>query len=576
MKNRLKDNRFFKNISKLGFIIIGCLVLASFSPSLDGRAVVVEPGVFPEGLFAKTVGYLPGDIISVTNITGDATIDILVIGALDPSEGVAIMLSPEAADAIGINKNSNNIVKITKRSNQDERVYGSAVIASNNTEKMPEPVEKAPETTTPAVQEPAPQTTTAPVEEPEWEEPVFEEAITIPATPAEEEIYSIPVEQPAEEEPVTEYEYFNDEALPEYAEEDFVEEKEPEYIEETPVEEPVQPVAEEEEPEIYEDFTDDGIDELPAEETEEEFETIPAEPEEEPAEEPVEEVVEEPEEEPVEEDFVDDEVGEVPAEEEEFFDDEKLDELEEEPVEEIVEEPVEELAEEPEEEPEFEEEEFVEEDTGDEEFTDEEPEALPEEPVVEEPVAEEPEDEVIEEPEDWSDEPEVLENEEEYDAIVLVPAEENPPVYEEPEESTVIPDITNIYNNEVAAPVVTVENNVVVQPSSSGSETSYDKFMIESLNELEADKYYIQIATLREDENILEIVNKYGTKYPITIVPASNGSKQVLVGPVTLDEYGTVLARFKAYGYKDAFLRKGTNPNPKAKGSAASSAADAK
>ena len=96
MKNRLKESRLFKNISKLGFIIIGCLVLASFSPSLDGRAVVVEPGVFPEGLFAKTVGYLPGDIISVTNITGDSTIDILVIGALDPSEGVAIMLSPEA------------------------------------------------------------------------------------------------------------------------------------------------------------------------------------------------------------------------------------------------------------------------------------------------------------------------------------------------------------------------------------------------------------------------------------------------------------------------------------------------
>ena len=80
MKNKLRESRLFKNISKLGFIIIGCLVLASFSPSLDGRAVVVDSGVFPEGLFAKTVGYLPGDIISVTNITGDATIDILVIG----------------------------------------------------------------------------------------------------------------------------------------------------------------------------------------------------------------------------------------------------------------------------------------------------------------------------------------------------------------------------------------------------------------------------------------------------------------------------------------------------------------
>ena len=119
-------------------------------------------------------------------------------------------------------------------------------------------------------------------------------------------------------------------------------------------------------------------------------------------------------------------------------------------------------------------------------------------------------------------------------------------------------------------------NNIVVQPAATGNETSYDKFMIESLDELQADRYYIQIATLRDDENILEIVNKYGKKYPITIVPTAKGTKQVLIGPVTLDEYGTVLARFKAYGYKDAFLRKGTNPNPKPKGASASSAADAK
>ena len=175
MKNfisRVINSKAFKNIFKLGFIITGCLVLASFSPSLDGRAVVVEPGVFPEGLFAKTVGYLPGDIISVTNITGETTVDILVIGALDPSEGVAIMLSPEAAEAIGINRNSNNIVKITKRSNQDERVYGSAVIAAQNKEPestvtQPESVTKEPETVVtqpesvvtepePVVSEPAP------------------------------------------------------------------------------------------------------------------------------------------------------------------------------------------------------------------------------------------------------------------------------------------------------------------------------------------------------------------------------------------------------------------------------------
>ncbi len=109
-------------------------MFASFSPSLDGRAVVVDKGVFPQGLFAKTVGYLPGDVISVTNIAGDATVDILVIGALDPSEGVAIMLSPEAAEAMGIDSSANNIVKITKRSGQDEQVFGNAVISKSSAE----------------------------------------------------------------------------------------------------------------------------------------------------------------------------------------------------------------------------------------------------------------------------------------------------------------------------------------------------------------------------------------------------------------------------------------------------------
>ena len=128
MKNKIK------NLFKILVVTAGCLMFASFSPSLDGRAVVVDDGVFPQGLFAKTVGYLPGDIISVTNIAGDSTVDILVIGALDPSEGVAIMLSPEAAQAMGIEKGSNNIVKITKRSGQEDRVYGNAVISKSTTD----------------------------------------------------------------------------------------------------------------------------------------------------------------------------------------------------------------------------------------------------------------------------------------------------------------------------------------------------------------------------------------------------------------------------------------------------------
>ena len=123
-----------KRISKLviGLIslIITGLIFTSFSNSLDGRAYIAKEGELPEGLFAMTAkGYLPGDKISVTTVDGESTVDVLVIGEVDASEGVAIMLSPEAAAQLGINRDESNIVKITKRSGLDGKGYGSAIIA---------------------------------------------------------------------------------------------------------------------------------------------------------------------------------------------------------------------------------------------------------------------------------------------------------------------------------------------------------------------------------------------------------------------------------------------------------------
>lgn len=117
----------------IGLVFAAGILFTAQSPSLDGRAMVADPGVFPKGLFAKTVGYLPGDTISVTNPANAERVDILVIGSLDPSEGVAVLLSPEAADALNIKKNSNNLVKLTKRNgNADEIANGSAVIATSS------------------------------------------------------------------------------------------------------------------------------------------------------------------------------------------------------------------------------------------------------------------------------------------------------------------------------------------------------------------------------------------------------------------------------------------------------------
>ena len=88
-------------------------------------------------------------------------------------------------------------------------------------------------------------------------------------------------------------------------------------------------------------------------------------------------------------------------------------------------------------------------------------------------------------------------------------------------------------------------------------EYDFDKYTVPSIKQLKSKSYYVQIAVLSDKANIKAILDKYSSNYPITLVPMASGkATQVLVGPLSVDEYGTVLNRFKAYGYKDAFLRK--------------------
>ena len=81
--------------------------------------------------------------------------------------------------------------------------------------------------------------------------------------------------------------------------------------------------------------------------------------------------------------------------------------------------------------------------------------------------------------------------------------------------------------------------------------------MVSSLSDLKNSSYYIQIAALGNLDTIQEIVEKYENNYPISVVPMKNGTTyQILIGPLNVDKYAVVLTRFKAYGFKDAFLRK--------------------
>ena len=86
-------------------------------------------------------------------------------------------------------------------------------------------------------------------------------------------------------------------------------------------------------------------------------------------------------------------------------------------------------------------------------------------------------------------------------------------------------------------------------------EKSTSKKMI-VIEKLEKQKYYIQIATYKNIQNVDKIYDEYGEKYPV-VVEQRKDKNVVLIGPLSVDEYGTVVQRFKSFGFKDAFIRKG-------------------
>ncbi len=101
------------------------------------------------------------------------------------------------------------------------------------------------------------------------------------------------------------------------------------------------------------------------------------------------------------------------------------------------------------------------------------------------------------------------------------------------------------------------ENEDVVGIFDKGREETKIKGIekeISSLDKLEKNKYYIQIATVKQESSLDSILKNFASKYPLEILDAS-GLYQILVGPFTDDEYKVVLERFKQREFKDAFVR---------------------
>lgn len=473
-------------------VLFAGILFTSASPSLDGRAVVAAESVFPRGYFAKTVGYLPGDSIKVTNPVNGARIDILVIGSLDASDGVAILLSPEAAEALSIKRNSNNLVKLTKRNGTaDDVVSGSALITKGeDAEEVAEELEQE-EIETEEIALAEDEISEEEIAEELAQEEIEAEKIALAEEETSEEIAL------AEEIPESAIEYSEDLTLAE----DEVEEETAEDIAEE-----IAQIEDESDENIAEEFAE-VADEIPEDEIFEE--NI------------VEELV-----------HVDDEIPEeiaaLPPEYEYIVaDDIPDDSLESEEIadfsERVNEEEIpEEFA--------FESElEKVEDAEIAEEFD--------ESDFVENEISENPTEYEAEEIPELSDaEENLLEDEEEYEAIVLVPSEENPPA---PREE--IGGKKEIASSEISAPVE--------EKPEPKSEKSYA-----AATELAPRKYYVQIAVYNEAENVEEVNELYGKRYPLVVLEKGR-RKTVMVGPFNVDEYGIILERFKAYGFKDAFVK---------------------
>ena len=498
-----------KKILSLVFAVFTvATIFAAARPSVDGRAVVCEEGEMPKGLFAKTIGYLPGDSVTVTNPANGTTVDVLVLGSIDSGEGVAILLSAEAAEKLLIKKDSNVQVKITRRTGSiDESVSGTAVLAEESEENVSEP-----ETEKNIAESEENQNS---VELEEAETPVEENKIS------ESDSEITECETPVEDTETVELE--NTEPV----EENTGSEAESEVLEEKP-----------EDIENSEVFDADSFDEeaeAPADEQKEDLsESVET------------EELSEPE----------DTNTENPSEPSEEDNSEKIDapapEAQKEPEDEIVDEKEPENLE-------------TEEDSADPESFSEDIENAETETsddiTEDKEQSEHFESETLSEVENTeiSESAPLAENTaaEEYAPIVLTPSALNPPETEpETENKNIEEESRDEPQKEVFVPEQADEKveSSVAKENAVGS--GFESFVTTDA-ELKKGMYYLQIATLSNEENVANLTEKYGKKYPLALIKQENkNAYRVLVGPLNADEFGMIKERFESYGFKDAFLRK--------------------
>ncbi len=206
-------------------------------------------------------------------------------------------------------------------------------------------------------------------------------------------------------------------------------------------------------------------------------------------------------------------------------------------------------------------------------------------PTADVPAESAPSEYVLSEPAPvYEEEPSLVVQDDAVDSrIDLVPAEPNPPVTtadsplvgpaivvvpETPVETPVSEKapLTEPVAESVAEPVIesvaepypeiTTEPTRAKEPSSAITSIG-DYEGLPFVTSLQRGGYYVQIATYRDPQNARKVIGDHSRKYPIAIERTGIDTLKIIVGPVKKDECGAVLERFKGFGFKDAFVRRG-------------------
>jgi len=132
---------------------------------------------------------------------------------------------------------------------------------------------------------------------------------------------------------------------------------------------------------------------------------------------------------------------------------------------------------------------------------------------------------------------------------------EEPPFAEEEIEVAVEEEAAEESSVEAAEPLVEEEPVAEIAMAESPSRPQEQLILSEILP---SSSYFVQIGAYSTRNLAEKLAGGLPQTYSVTILPASSGGRQfykVLVGPLNVDESGTLLYQFRSRGFKDAFIQ---------------------